>query len=186
MANETQPLEQRKVELVPHNPVWQTMAGEEANRIKDALPEEITQIYHIGSTSIPGIKAKPILDFVVAVRDIDRFDQMEFRLEELGYQAKGERGIPGRRFFSKDTDGTRSHHLHVFEQGHPEIERHLRFRDYLRNHPEAARQYQELKEKLAQRFPNRSSNYTEAKSEFILSIDKVARCWHADRQGNKQ
>lgn len=159
------------------------MAAEEAELIKNSLPEIILQVYHIGSTSIPDIKAKPILDFVLVVDDLERFDQEADQLKGLGYKAKGERGISGRRFFSKDTDGVRSHHLHAFEQGHSEIERHLLFRDYLRTHPEAARRYQELKEELAQRFPNRSGNYTEAKSDFILSMDEVARYWHQRKQG---
>jgi GrpB-like predicted nucleotidyltransferase (UPF0157 family) len=159
------------------------MAAEEAELLKNSLPEIILQVYHIGSTSIPTIKAKPILDFVLVVDDLERFDQEADQLKELGYTAKGERGISGRRFFSKDTDGARSHHLHAFEQGHSEIERHLLFRDYLRTHPEAARRYQELKEELAQRFPNRSGNYTEAKSDFILSMDEVARYWHQRKQG---
>ena len=169
--------EQREVELVPHNPEWSQLAEEEAKRILEQLSISVIGIYHIGSTSVPGIKAKPILDFVIEVEDLDEFIQSAEALEELGYISKGEYGIPGRQFFTKDTDGERSHHLHVFQQGHPDIERHLVFRDFLRANLEAAREYEKIKEKLAKRFPQKSGSYTEAKSDFILSMDEVARYW---------
>ncbi len=169
--------EQREVELVPHNPEWSQLAEEEAKRILEQLSVPVIGVYHIGSTSIPGIKAKPILDFVIEVEDLDDIIRSTEMLGELGYISKGEYGIPGRQFFTKDTDGERSHHLHVFQQGHPDIERHLVFRDFLRANPEAAHKYEIIKEKLAKRFPKESGNYTEAKSDFILSMDEVARYW---------
>jgi GrpB-like predicted nucleotidyltransferase (UPF0157 family) len=169
--------EQREVELVPHNPEWSHLADEEAKRIMEQLSIPVIGIYHIGSTSVPGIKAKPILDFVIEVENLDDFIQSAGVLEELNYVSKGEYGIPGRQFFTKDTDGERSHHLHVFQQGHPDIERHLVFRDFLRANPGAAHEYEIIKEKLAKRFPKESSSYTEAKSDFILSMDEVARYW---------
>lgn len=169
--------EQREVELVPHNPEWSQLADEEAKQILEQLSIPVIGIYHIGSTSIPGIKAKPILDFVMEVADLDEVIQLAEALEELGYISKGEYGIPGRQFFTKDTNGERSHHLHVFQKGHPDIERHLVFRDFLRANPEAAHEYEIIKEKLAKRFPRESGSYTEAKTDFILSMDEVARYW---------
>lgn len=171
------PPEQREVELVPHNPEWSRLADEETERILTELNFPVVGIYHIGSTSVPGIKAKPILDFVLEVEDLHDVIQNQEVFQKLGYTSKGEFGIPGRQFFTRDTNGERSHHLHVFQQGHPDIERHLIFRDYLRANPDAAREYEQLKEELAQRFPNASGDYTEAKSEFILSMDEVARYW---------
>ncbi len=169
--------EQREVELVPHNPEWSQLADEEAKQILEQLSIPVIGIYHIGSTSIPGIKAKPILDFVMEVADLDEIIRSAEALEELGYLSKDEYGIPGRQFFTKDTNGERSHHLHVFQKGHPDIERHLVFRDFLRANPKAAHEYELIKEKLAKRFPKESGNYTEAKSDFILSMDEVARYW---------
>ena len=169
--------EQRDVELVPHNPEWTQLADEEAQLILEHISVPIIGVYHIGSTSIPGIKAKPILDFVIEVKNLDEIIQSIESFEELGYCSKGEYGIPGRQFFTKDTHGERSHHLHIFQKGHPDIERHLVFRDFLRSNPEAAREYELIKEKLAKRFPKQSSDYTEAKSDFILSMDEVARYW---------
>jgi GrpB-like predicted nucleotidyltransferase (UPF0157 family) len=176
---DTDPLssEQREVELVPHNPEWSQQADQEISRFLDSLSFTIIGIYHIGSTSVPGIKAKPILDFVMEVENLSDVIDAIAEFESLGYQSKGEYGIPGRQFFTRDTDGERSHHLHVFQKGHPDIERHTAFRDYLRANPEAAKAYEKLKEELANRFPKHSSNYTEAKSDFILSMDEVARYW---------
>jgi GrpB-like predicted nucleotidyltransferase (UPF0157 family) len=169
--------EQREVELVPHNPEWSFLADQEINRFLEGLSFPIIGIYHIGSTSIPGIKAKPILDFVMEVESLEDVLNAMSEIESLGYQSKGEFGIPGRQFFTRDTDGERSHHLHVFQKGHPDIERHTIFRDFLRANPDAAREYEKLKEKLAKRFPKQSGNYTAAKSDFILSMDEVARYW---------
>lgn len=169
--------EQREVELVPHNPEWSFLADQEINRFLEGLSFPIIGIYHIGSTSIPGIKAKPILDFVMEVENLEDVLNAMSEIESLGYQSKGEFGIPGRQFFTRDTDGERSHHLHVFQKGHPDIERHTIFRDFLRANPDAAREYEKLKEKLAKRFPKQSGNYTAAKSDFILSMDEVARYW---------
>ena len=169
--------EQRDVELVPHNPEWSQLANDESQRILECISIPVIGIYHIGSTSVPGIKAKPILDFVLEVEDMEAFIEESRKLESLEYVSKGEYGIPGRQFFTKDTLGERTHHLHVFQQGHQDIERHLVFRDFLRSNPEAAKEYESLKEKLAKRFPKKSDMYTEAKSDFILSMDEVARYW---------
>ncbi len=169
--------EQREVELVPHNPDWSHQADDEAQRITAGLAFPIVGIYHIGSTSVAGIKAKPILDFVMEVEDLNDVIEAVVEFETLGYENKGEYGIPGRQFFTRDTDGDRTHHLHVFQVGHPDIERHTVFRDFLRANPDAAREYEKLKEKLAKRFPKQSGNYTAAKSDFILSMDEVARYW---------
>ena len=178
--------ERREVELVPHNPEWSHQADEEAMRILAGLTIPIIGIYHIGSTSVPGIKAKPILDFVMEVEKLEDVIQAMPEFEEIGYLSKGEYGIPGRQFFTRDTDGERTHHLHVFQKGHPDIERHNVFRDFLRANPGAAREYEMLKEKLAKRFPKRSDNYTEAKSDFILSMDEVARYWLEQNEYGKK
>ena len=178
--------EQQEVELVPHNPEWSHQADEEAMRILAGLTIPIIGIYHIGSTSVPGIKAKPILDFVMEVEKLEDVIQAMPEFEEIGYLSKGEYGIPGRQFFTRDTDGERTHHLHVFQKGHPDIERHNVFRDFLRANPGAAREYEMLKEKLAKRFPKRSDNYTEAKSDFILSMDEVARYWLEQNEYGKK
>lgn len=175
--NDPTPIEQRDVELVPHNPEWSRLFDIESKRMLEGLTFPIVGIYHIGSTSVPGIKAKPILDFVIEVENLADVVQAKAEFEALGYRSKGEFGISGRQFFTRDTNGERSHHLHVFETGHPDIVRHTVFRDYLRANPSAAREYERLKERLAKRFPKQSGDYTAAKSDFILSMDEIARYW---------
>ena len=169
--------EQREVELVPHNPDWSHQADEEAQRILSGLSFPIIGIYHIGSTSVAGIKAKPILDFVMEVEDLEDVIQAVPEFEAIGYINKGEYGISGRQFFTRDTNGDRTHHLHVFQQATRILKGIHVFRDFLRANPDAAREYEKLKEKLAKRFPKQSGNYTAAKSDFILSMDEVARYW---------
>ena len=109
------------------------------------------------------------------VRQIERIDDLNDLLLALGYVPKGENGIPGRRFFTKDVDGVRRVHVHAFAAGHPEIGRHLDFVAYLRAHPADAAAYADLKRELARRFPNDTVGYTDAKSEFIRAIDARAR-----------
>lgn len=180
--NDQTPKEQRDVELVPHNPEWSSLFDKESKRILEGLTFPIVGIYHIGSTSVPGIKAKPILDFVLEVEKLEDVVQAVPEFEALGYRSQGEFGIPGREFFTRDTNGERTHHLHVFETGHPDIDRHTVFRDYLRANPRAAREYERLKERLAKRFPKQSGDYTAAKSDFILSLDEIARYWLEHKQ----
>lgn len=165
------------VEIVPYNPDWPGLFQEEAGRLRQALGDLVIEIYHMGSTSIPEMKAKPIIDIMVEVENIDQVDQYNDQLAMLGYDAMGEFGIPGRRFFRRNQDNVRTHHIHFFQTGHPEIERLLTFRDYLANHPEDAAAYASLKEELAQRFRLDRERYTEAKTDFIQATDHKAREW---------
>jgi GrpB-like predicted nucleotidyltransferase (UPF0157 family) len=181
MAHEELPLNPGAVVLEPFNSQWQQLASTEAGQIAEALPSEVFEVHHIGSTAIPGIKAKPILDFVLVVRDFNLLDAHAHRLEHLGYAPLGEYGTPGRRYFTKTTKGLRSHHLHAFQVGDPQVQRHILFRDYLRAHPEAAQEYSRLKEELARCFPNDRGAYTEGKTEFIQGIDEKAKLWATGR-----
>ncbi len=166
--------ERRPVILVDHDPAWKGLAAAEAARVAEALDVHLIAIHHIGSTAIPGIRAKPILDLLGVVDRIEVLDENAHMLEQLGYRRRGELGIPGRRYFSKPREGTRSHHLHIYEQGDPNIDRHLFFRDYLLAHPEAAAAYDRLKTELAARFPNDTLAYTDAKTDFITAIERKA------------
>jgi GrpB-like predicted nucleotidyltransferase (UPF0157 family) len=168
----------RKVEVVPHNPQWREACEAEAKQIATALAENAVAIHHIGSTAIPDIYAKPVFDLLVEVRDIAEVDRQSSALESLGYEVKGEYGIPGRRYFRKDNpEGIRTHHVHVFEAGSAEIERHLAFRDYMRAHPEEAQKYSELKRKLAEDHPQSIDEYMDGKDGFIKEMDRRAAQW---------
>ncbi|CEG56102.1 bifunctional GrpB family protein/GNAT family N-acetyltransferase [Legionella fallonii] len=160
----------KTVEVVPYNPLWPQMFAEEAQRIKQALGTNCIEIHHIGSTSVPGLSAKPIIDILPVVHDVLTVDQAIKAMEAIGYSAKGEYGIPFRRYFQKGhTD--RTHNVHVFAKGNSEIERHLLFRDWMKAHQQDRDAYATLKIALAEQFPNDINAYCLGKDEFITNID---------------
>lgn len=172
----------RRIEVVAHHPQWSEQFEQEVDELAVVFGDEIVAAHHIGSTAIPGILAKPIIDILLEVRHIDRIDAFNDEMRARGYLPKGAFGIPGRRFFIKGTEDSRSHHIHVFQAGDPEFERHLAFRDYLRAHPEEAQTYSRLKEELARRFPHDIEGYTAGKDEFIKEIERRAEAWIRTRE----
>jgi GrpB-like predicted nucleotidyltransferase (UPF0157 family)/GNAT superfamily N-acetyltransferase len=161
------------VVVVPYNPKWPELFAKEAEQIKKALGSNCAAIHHIGSTSVPGLMAKPVIDILPVVKDIEKVDQASEAMEALGYLAMGEYGIPFRRLFIKGGD-VRTHNVHVFQEGNPEINRHLKFRDWLRTHSDDAKLYAKLKVELAKKFPDEIQSYCNGKDEFIASIDAKA------------
>jgi len=166
--------DKRRVEVVSYNSNWKKMYKEESEKIKNILNDIIIDIHHIGSTAIPGIKAKPVIDILVEVKDIEAVDQYNHEMEELGYEVMGEYGIPKRRFFRKGGN-KRTHHIHIFQAGNEEIERHINFKEYLITHPDKRREYSKLKEKLANKYTYDVESYTNGKSDFIKEIDRKAK-----------
>jgi GrpB-like predicted nucleotidyltransferase (UPF0157 family) len=165
----------RKVEVVPHNPQWRDAFEAEAGHVAAALGENAAAIHHIGSTAIPNIYAKPVIDMLVEVKDITVLDGQSSAMESLGYEVMGEFGIPGRRYFRKETpEGIRTHQIHAFEAGSAEAKRHLAFRDYMIAHPGEALMYSELKRKLAEEHPLNIDGYIDGKDAFIKEIDRRA------------
>ncbi len=165
----------RKVEVVEHNREWRDLFQVESKSVAQALGQSIVAIHHIGSTSIPNIHAKPIIDLLIEVKDINKVDCKNLAMEKIGYEALGEFGMVNRRYFRKDNSlGIRTHHVHIFEANSAEIERHLAFRDYMIAHPAEAQQYSNLKRKLAQQYPRDIESYMDGKDEFIKNIDKKA------------
>ena len=174
----------RKVEVVPHNPQWRDAFEAEAKHVAAALGENVVAIHHIGSTAIPNIYAKPVVDLLVEVRDITEADGQSSAMESLGYEVMGEYGIPGRRYFRKDNrQGIRTHNIHAFESGSAEVERHLAFRDYMIAHPGDAQRYSELKRKLAEEHPQSIDGYMDGKDGFIKDIDRRAAQWRTSQTG---
>lgn len=166
----------RKIVVVPHENHWSEKFQMEAKRLKSAMPETV-KIYHIGSTSVPGLAAKPIIDMIMEVENIERVDGWNERFIELGYIVKGENGISRRRYFIHGTKEKCSYHLHVFEKGNPEIVRHLAFRDYMMAHCEEAEAYATLKKELAEKYKYDGALYTEGKNEFVRNVDEKAKEW---------
>lgn len=167
----------RKIEVVDYNPEWEKQFKEEAKKIKEILGKNCVEIHHIGSTSVKGMKAKPIIDIMPVVKDISLVDGQNTQFEALGYECMGEFGIPGRRFYRKGGDN-RTHHIHIFEQSNTtEIERHLAVRNYLRSHKEKAEEYAKLKTRLAEEFPYDSEGYCDGKDAFMKGLEREAIAW---------
>ncbi|WP_052255328.1 GrpB family protein [Salinicoccus sp. YB14-2] len=172
----------RSIKVVNYNDQWPRIFEEEKEKLEAVLKVELMEIYHIGSTSVPGLKAKPIIDIMPVVKNIEDVDRYEAEMAGLGYESLGENGIAGRRYFRKGGD-ERSHHVHVFEEGSEDITRHLSFRDYLREHQEVRFHYENLKMKLASEFPNDIGGYMDRKNQFIQETEQTAMIWYKD---NKQ
>ncbi|MBS4175615.1 GrpB family protein [Bacillus sp. FJAT-49736] len=170
----------RQVEVVPYNLNWPKLFEEEAQSIRNVMKNIIVNIHHIGSTSIPGMAAKPIIDIMIEVESIEKVDSYNQEMIQLGYDPQGENGIPNRRYFSKGGDN-RTHHVHIFQTGNPEVERHLLFRDYLIVHPEEAKSYSNLKKSLSLQFPFDIEQYIDGKDCLIKELDEKAKAWKYKR-----
>ncbi len=162
----------KKIEVTPYNPKWPALFTAEAVKIKEALGPNCIALHHVGSTSIPGLLAKPIIDIIGVVKDTEEAIEP---LKSLGFQYKGEYNIPMRRYFSRE-----GVNLHFYQEGHPEIELNLLFRDYLREHPDARDEYATLKQNLLKdksSYEKTSSTFTGynlGKDAFIRKILKKA------------
>ncbi len=166
------------VHLCPHDPTWAAQFSAEADCIKAALTPLPIRLTHIGSTSIPNIFSKPIIDILGEVANLEMLDLASETLAPLGYSAKGAFGIPGRRYFSKsDESGIRSHHLHVFESGSEGALRHRAFRDYLCAFPKIAAEYSALKLQLIKNQPTDWDSYMDGKDPFIKRTEQDALAW---------
>lgn len=164
--------------VVPHDPKWKEQFSAEAKAIEHALPDISISLHHIGSTAVPGLLAKPIIDLMGVVKDLEAVDRADSTFEELGYQVMGTFGIEGRRYFRKlNSLGERTHHLHIFSDGSPHIERHLAFRDYLIAHPEKAAEYAALKQRLVREVGPSWDAYVDGKAIFIRTTEQQALLW---------
>lgn len=161
------------VQIVEYNPSWVSMFEMIWNSVTPVLTDIVVSIEHVGSTSVPGLAAKPIIDIDVVVSSNAEVLIAIPRLESIGYVHQGDLGISGREAFIPP-HGLPAHHLYVCETNNAELKRHILFRDYLRNHPREAKKYGELKQDLAQRFRNDRVSYTNSKTKFINERLKLA------------
>lgn len=167
-----------KVAVEPYQPRWAAMFTAESAEIARALGANVYRVHHVGSTAIPGIVAKPIIDLLVEVNDLLAVDGCSSAMSGLGYEVMGEFGIPGRRYFRKDNQAAvRTHHVHTFATGHPEIVQHLAFRDFLHAHPDWAQQYSDLKRQLVAAHPGDMEGYIAGKESFIQEVNRRALAW---------
>ncbi len=165
--------------VVPHDPTWSDAFTREAARLSDVLGGNVIALHHIGSTAIPGILAKPIIDILGAVASLEEVDRETAKFERIGYEAMGTFGIDGRRYFRRfDASGMRTHHLHIFKSGSENIERHLAFREYLRGHSERAAEYSALKALLVSDEKMTWESYQDGKDLFVKMTERDAVEWY--------
>jgi GrpB-like predicted nucleotidyltransferase (UPF0157 family) len=169
----------RKVKVIIYDPHWRDIFAREKQELLRVFSDNVVAIHHIGSTAIPDIYAKPIIDLLVEVKAITKVDECDRFMEDLGYEVMGEYGISGRRYFRKnDAAGVRTHHVHTFEVSAPEVEKHLIFRDYMIAHQKDAQRYSELKCELARKYPYDIDSYVNGKAGFVQEMNKKAGRWH--------
>lgn len=167
-----------QVVVVPYDYRWPEMFYQEAGRIGNILAANLIQIFHIGSTAVPGLNAKPIIDIMPVVYDLSAVDEKQAAFETLEYEFMGEFGIPGRRYMRKG-GAKRTHQVHLFKYNDiGNILRHLAFRDYLRTSASACAAYAEIKTKLAAKFPDDIESYNDGKDEFVKTTEQKATQWY--------
>jgi GrpB-like predicted nucleotidyltransferase (UPF0157 family) len=162
------------VRLVEYSSEWPRLFERERNRIMAACGEHLFTIEHVGSTSVPGLIAKPVLDIMPALRSAAAGEAIVGPMLGLGYEYRGEFGLPGRFLFVLRHEEQNVVHCHAWPGDHPQYRRHVAFRDYLRCHPDAAAEYAALKRKLAVEHAADRDAYTDAKDDFIRRIDALA------------
>jgi GrpB-like predicted nucleotidyltransferase (UPF0157 family) len=165
--------------LSEYDPEWPKLAARYADQL-GVLGPVLVAVHHIGSTSVPGLLAKPIVDLMPLVTSLAELDRGRRVVEDLGYRWYGEYGIPGRRYCSlTDENDVRRAHVHFFAALSGEAERHLAFRDYLRTHPAVARAYAAEKRRARELHPNGMAGYTEEKAAWVRATERAALAWHA-------
>lgn len=176
------------VQLEAHDPGWALQAAREAERLRAAVGETLLDVHHIGSTAIAGIVAKPILDLLPVFESLDALDALRDLFEGLGYDWRGEYGLPGRRYCtrSEPATGRRLVHAHCYAAGDPEIARHLAFCSYLQTHQDVARAYESEKLRCRALHSRDSGAYSEAKNDWIQPVQATALTWWRERRGSEQ
>lgn len=173
-----EPKDAKPVRVVPYDPRWPDIFRLEAQHLSLLLGPGGVSIHHIGSTSVAGLCAKPVVDILIEASGLATIDHAAPELERRGYVAKGEYGVAGRRYFSGlPMSSNLKVHLHAFRRGSPHVTRHLQFRDYLRAHPAVAARYCALKQRLAADHPENAAAYQAGKVDFMRRIETQAATW---------
>lgn len=162
------------MKLVPYQPQWKAAFETEAELLRSLIGDAALQIEHIGSTAIPGMCSKPIIDLMVAIEDLNAAHNWITKLEQQSYEFRPNVAPPDRLFFAKGERSNRTHHLSVTEPDSVFFREKILFRDYLSNNDEAFDEYEELKTKLAEKFADKRENYTYGKEQFVRRILSLA------------
>lgn len=161
----------KRVIVMPYNEEWKKAFSDIKKELDDALGDLALSIEHVGSTSVEGLSAKPIIDIDVVIEDISKLESVIAALEKIGYRYEGDLGVPGREAFKYDgKEHLMKHHLYVCAKEAKELKRHLAFRDYLRTHADAVEAYSKVKEEGARLYPEDIDKYIEYKSPVIEDI----------------
>jgi GrpB-like predicted nucleotidyltransferase (UPF0157 family) len=165
------------IRIVDYDADWPRRAREELERVADALGTVAVRLEHVGSTSVPGLGAKPIIDMQVSVADIERLDDYVGPLERLGYLFAPDPAFPDYHYFARPHRRPRTHHLHFCELGSHQELRHLAVRDYLCAHRDEAAAYERLKRELVRRHPEDRLSYVAGKDAFMVELEARAMRW---------
>jgi len=163
-------LKRGTVQVVPYNPEWAKSFEEEKSKLQKAFSGRLLSIEHVGSTAVPGLAAKPLIDMMAAIPALSQYHEYVEELHKFGYEYMPGRVFDDRVFFPKGPRSKRTHHLNLVEVGSEQWHTTLNFRDYLRDHADKRKEYQELKENLAKLYPNNCEAYTKAKNQFIQDV----------------
>ncbi|MDB4862192.1 GrpB family protein [Pirellulaceae bacterium] len=161
------------VVIVDYDQRWIESYQRESENLKEILGTILIAVHHIGSTSVNGLAAKPVVDILLEVSSVIEIDNIQAAIRNRGYQFWGEYGITGRRYLTKGTD-PRTHHIHSYKAGDKEIDRHLAYRDYLRTHPTVAAEYESLKRRVASQCNHDIEKYCAGKDAFIKHHEQLA------------
>lgn len=170
MINSDIGLEKGAVRLENYNPYWKDLFESESKMLLDKFPGIILEISHGGSTAIPNIPAKPIIDMFAVISSSKDVERIRQELESLGYTYRGEEGVSERILFTKEIGEKQTYHLQLVQKNSNEWKNHLLIKNYYFRHPDAAEQYAHLKQKLAKQFPENRKAYSKGKHDFIQSI----------------
>jgi GrpB-like predicted nucleotidyltransferase (UPF0157 family) len=168
------------IRIVDHDPDWAALGEAEGRAIEDALGDVAVRVDHVGSTAVPGLAAKPIIDLQLSVAALEPAEAYAEPLEAVGYTFIELDELPDYPFFAKPVERPRTYHLHVCEAGSDHELRHLAMRDYLRAHPDEAAGYAALKRRVAERHPQDRLAYIEGKSAHMAALEERALVWAAE------
>ena len=163
------------VVLEDYNPKWKEMFEEEKKNLERVLKDKAVRIEHVGSTAVPGLKSKRIIDICVVVKNLEDARAFEEILKPLDYHFREHQGVDDRYFYAKGPEENRTHYVHCETEDSKSYEHHILFRDYLRTHPEYVEEYTKLKEELEKQYKDIRSEYTKGKADFINHVIELAR-----------
>jgi GrpB-like predicted nucleotidyltransferase (UPF0157 family) len=176
-----------KLKMVNYDENWQEMFEIEKERFQNILKTDLLEIHHIGSTSIPGMSAKPIIDILCVIKKNTKLAKYNKEIENEGYEVRGEclnaivPGTPGRYYYPKIVKNKHIYHVHICHESHPQIVELLQLKEYLIDHPIEALEYSNLKKELVKLYSENNVEYMKGKDIFIKGLIKKAKAYYDDK-----